>query len=233
MKTRATLLATALLLTAGAGYASAAPKPKPKPLKPVCNLVVDDKGDAGVSGAVPGADGDDIISADIASDGTTLTGVIRTVGLAAVDPQAPMGRSYFVEFTAPGSADVLFLSARTYPTGTKFVYGYSGVDPNTTVNTSYTLGEASGTVDLEKKEVRISAPVKGFVDGAKAKLGKGAKLGTLGAKVYRQGGQGLVPSQNAPTGQRIPLGGFNLLFDDAVGATTYAIGHPSCVAVGK
>ena len=34
MKTRATLLATSLVLTAGAGYASAAPKPKPKP-KPV------------------------------------------------------------------------------------------------------------------------------------------------------------------------------------------------------
>jgi hypothetical protein len=226
MKTRAVLLATSLALVGCAGVASAA---APK-AKPVCNLVQDPAGDAGVSPA-PGADGDDIVSADIATDATTLTGVIRTAALADLDPQAPMGRSYFVEFSVKGSADVLFVSARTYPTGTKFVYGYSGVDPNTGVNTSYTLGDATGVIDAAKKEVRISAPVKGLVDGAKAKLAPGAKLTALGAKVYRQGGQGLVPSQQVGPA-RVPLGGFNLLFDDAAGGS-YVMGTPSCVVVGK
>jgi hypothetical protein len=226
MKARSTLIAASLLALAAAGHASAAPAKA----KPVCNIISDPAGDAGVSPA-PGADGDDIVSADVASDGTTLTGVIRTAALADVDPQAPMGRSYFVEFSVKGSADLLFVSARTYPTGTKFVYGYSGVDPNTGVNTSYTLGEATGVIDVAKKEVRISAPVKGFVDGAKAKLANGTKLGALASRVYRQGGQGLVPSQQVGPA-RVPLGGFNLLFDDAVGGT-YVVGTPSCVVVGK
>lgn len=235
MKARAALLAVSLLVPVGAGVATAAPKPKPKPvpLKPVCNLVVDDKADATYN-MVPGAAGDDIVSADVASDSTLITGVIRVAALAANDPQAPFGRGYFVNFTAPGSPDVLFLSARTYPTGNTFVYGYDGVDPNTGVNTSYTLGSASGVVDTAKGEVRISVPIKDLATGAKANLAKGNKLSGLTAEVFRIAGQGLVPSQSpAPGAPRVPLGGVLLPFDDAVGTTSYALGHPSCVAVGK
>lgn len=230
VKARAALLATALLLPVGAGVATAAPKAKPKPVKPVCNLVVDDTGDAELAG-VPGGTGDDIVSGDVASDGVTVTGVVRTASLAVNDPEWLNGRAYFAEFTAPGSADVLFLQARNYPTGVIYSYGYSGVDPTSGINTSYTLGSATGTIDTAKKEVRISAPVKGFVDGAKAKIAKGSKLSGLGARVYRQGGQGLVPSQTV-NGTRVPLGGFNVLLDEATGSS-YVVGHPSCVAVGK
>ncbi len=232
MKTRATLLATSLLLTAGAGYASAAPKPrpKPKPVKPVCNLVIDDKGDSTYNN-VPGSASDDIVSADVASDGVTITGVVRVAGLTTPDPQAPFGRAFFAEFTAAGSADVLFLSARTYPQGTQFVYGYRGVDPTSGLNTSYTLGAANGVVDTAKGEVRISTPVKGFVDGAKAKLAMGSKLSALTATTWRMAGQGFVPSQSVG-GTRVPLGGLLLPFDDATGGT-YVVGTPSCVAVGK
>ena len=226
MKTRAALLATVVLITGGAGAASAAPKK----VKPVCNLVVDAAGDANLGGA-PGGAGDDITSADIASDGKTLTGVIRMAGLAANDPEWLNGRAYFAEFVAPGSQDVLFVQARAYPTGVIWSYGYSGVDPTSGINTSYTLGTATGVIDVAKKEVRISAPVKGFVDGAKAKLAKGAKLTALGARVYRQGGQGLVPSQEVG-GTRVPLSGLNVLLDDASGSS-YVMGTPSCVVVGK
>jgi hypothetical protein len=232
MKTRATLLATSLLLTAGAGYASAAPaKPKPKP-KPVCNLVVDDKGD-GTYNNVPGADGDDILSADVASDKTTLTGVIRLGSVAANDPQAPLGRAFNVLFTAPGSPDLLFVAARMYPQGAQYVYGYQAVDPDSGINTNYQLGTASGVVDTAKNEIRISAPVKGFVEGAKAKLAPGAKLAGLGAEAYRVAGQGFVPSQVlVPGTPRAPLGGALLPFDAATGGS-YVMGTPSCVAVGK
>jgi hypothetical protein len=227
MKTRATLLAACLVVMAGAGYASAAAKPKP-----VCNLVSDAKGDATYNN-VPGADGDDIVSADVASDGTTITGVLRTAALSSPDPQAPFGRGYFVLFNAPGSANQLFVSARTYPQGAKFVYGSQGVDPNTGVNTSYTLGDATGVVDQAKGEVRMSAPVKGLIDGAKAKLGRGVKLTALTAQTYRMVGQGFVPSQSpAPGAPRVPLGGVLLPFDDAAGGS-YLMGTPSCVVVGK
>lgn len=232
MKATVALLATSLLV-GGAGIASAAPaKPKPAAAAPVCNLVADPKGDAKYNG-VPGAAGDDIVSADVASDATTITGVLRLAGLSASDPNAPFGRGYFVLFSAPSSADQLFVSARTYPQGTKFVYGYQGVDPNSGINTSYTLGDATGVVDTAKGEIRISAPVKGLVDGAKAKLASGVTLKALAATSYRIVGQGFVPSQSpAPGAPRVPLGGFLLPFDDAAGGK-YVMGAPSCVAVGK
>ncbi|MBK5305843.1 MAG: hypothetical protein JJD92_04065 [Frankiaceae bacterium] len=226
MKTRATLLAASLLITGAVGAVSAADAKG----KPVCNLVTDATGDANLGGA-PGGAGDDIVSADFASDGKTLTGVVRMAALAANDPEWLNGRAYFAEFTAPGSPDVLFVQARAYPTGVIWSYGYSGVDPTSGVNTSYTLGQATGVVDVAKKEVRVSAPLKGFIDGAKVKLASGTKLKGIGARVYRQGGQGLVPSQEVG-GTRVPLSGLNVLLDDATGGS-YVIGTPSCVAVGK
>jgi hypothetical protein len=231
MKSRAVLLAASLVLVGTAGYASAAPA-KAKAAKPVCNLVADAKGDAAYNN-VPGADGDDIVSADVASDATTITGVLRTAALTSPDPQAPFGRGYFVLFSAPGSADQLFVSARTYPQGTTFVYGYQGVDPNTGVNTSYTLGQATGVLDAAKSEVRISVPIKALVDGAKAKLAPGTKLSALTAQTYRIAGQGFVPSQSpAPGAPRVPIGGVLLPFDDATGSS-YVMSTPSCVVVGK
>jgi hypothetical protein len=232
VKVRAALCAVALVVPAGAGIAAAAPKPKPKPVKPVCNLVTDPSGDA-VYNNVPGSAGDDILSADVATDSTTLTGVVRLGSVAGNDPQAPLGRAFNVVFTAPGSPDLLFVAARLYPTGSQFVYGYQAVDPDTGVNTNYMLGTAAGVVDATKNEIRISAPVKAFVEGAKAKLAPGAKLSGLGAEAYRIAGQGLVPSQVlVPGTPRAPLGGLLLPFDDAVGAS-YVMGTPSCVAVGK
>ena len=227
MKTRALLLCTSLALVGCAGVASAAPK-----AKPVCNLITDAAGDAGYNN-VPGGDGDDIVSADLATDATTVTGVVRVAGLSTPDPEAPLGRNYTVLFTAPKSADLLFMSARTYPQGTKFIYGYQAEDPNTGVTTNYALGDAAGVVDTAKGEIHISVPVKGFVDGAKAKLAPGTKLAGLSATVERIVGQGFVPSQSpAPGAPRVPLGGFLLAFDDAAGGS-YVMGTPSCVAVGK
>lgn len=227
MKARALLLSSSLLLVGCAGMAAAAPK-----AKPVCNVIADAKGDATYNN-VPGADGDDIVSADLATDATTVTGVVRVAGLSSPDPQAPLGRNYTVLFTAPKSADILFMSARTYPQGTKFVYGYQAVDPTNGINTNYALGDATGAVDAAKGEIHISVPIKGYVDGAKAKLAPGTKLGGLSATVDRVVGQGVVPSQSpAPGAPRVPLGGFLLPFDDAAGGS-YVMGTPSCVAVGK
>jgi hypothetical protein len=227
MKTRALVLSTSLVLVGCAGVAAAAPK-----AKPVCNLIVDAKGDAAYS-QVSGTDGDDIVSADVASNATTITGVVRVAALATPDPQAPLGRNYTVLFSAPKSPDLLFMSARTYPQGTKFLYGYQAVDPNTTVNTNYTLGEATGALDTAKGEIHISVPIKSYVDGAKAKIAPGAKLGGLSASIDRIAGQGFVPSQVlVPGTPRAPLGGLLLPFDDAAGGT-YVMSTPSCVVVGK
>jgi hypothetical protein len=221
MKVRAALLIVSLLPLGAAASAVAATKPKP-----VCQIIKDAAGDAEYNGAVPGADGDDLTSADLASDGKKITAVLRLAAVAANDPMAPLGRGYFVEFGAKGSDSNLFLSARPYPTGTKFVYGYSAPDPNTGINTSYTIGDATGSVSPEKKEVRITAPNTGFAPSG-TKLPKNTKLLTPTATVYRIAGQGLVPSQSV-AGQRVPIGGLLLPFDDATGKN-YTVGALSCV----
>jgi hypothetical protein len=223
MKIRATVLIVALLPLGAATTALAATKPT---AKPVCQIIKDAAGDAEYNGAVPGADGDDLTSADIASDGKKITAVLRMAAVSANDPAAPLGRGYFITFGAKGSDNDLFLSARTYPTGTKFIYGYSAPDPKTGKNTTYTIGEATGSFSPENKEVRITAPNAAFAP-AGTKLPKNTKLLTPAATIYRIAGQGLVPSQEV-AGTRVPIGGLLLPFDDATGKN-YVVGSASCV----
>lgn len=228
MKTTTVLLALAVAATCAAPGAAAATKAKPK-VKSVCTIIKDDVGDASYNN-VPGDGNDDVLSGDLASDAKNITGVIRLGALAQPDPMAPLGQGFFVRFTPRGTDKVLFVSARTYPQGPAFVYGYSADDPATGVNTSYTIGTATGVIDTAKKEVRITAPLSGF-KAAEVKLVPGLKMLSLTAETYRMAGQGFVPSQTVG-GQRVPLGGFLLQFDEGTG-TSYVLGTPSCVKVGK
>lgn len=223
---RLAFLATGLL--AGAtltGLATAAPAPPP-----VCQLIKDAKGDAKYNN-VPGDGSVDITSADVASDGKTVTAVVRVDKLTVPNPQSPLGQAWFLKFNVKGAPEILFLSARQYPQGNAFVYGYTAEDPNTGINTSYTLGTATGALDTAKNEIRISVPAEKFKD-AKAKLTKGTKLTGLLADSWRIAGQGAVPSQNVGGVARVPLGGFLLPFDTAEGKT-YTVGTRSCVVLGK
>ena len=230
MKVR-TCLVLVPLLALGGGAASAQAAVAPRK---VCKIVVDPAGDAGVSPVTtgpkaPASQNEDITSADLSSDGRTLTGVIRTAGLTVPDPMAPLGQGFYIEFAAKGVANVLFLAARTYPQGTTFVYGYSAPDPTSGLTTSYTIGTAKGVVDTAKKEVRISAPNAGFAK-AGTKLPKGVKLSSVAVKTQRILGQSVVPSQSV-AGTRVPVGGLLLTVDDATGSN-YVVGTPSCVRPG-
>jgi hypothetical protein len=219
-------LATAATLAAiGAVPAEAA---KPKPPKPVCNLVVDDKGDATAS-TVPGDTSVDIVGGDFASNAKQITAIIRVDKLVNPNPQAPLGQSYFATFTVKGLADTLTLSAGLYPTGNQFQFGYQAKDPKTDVNTSYTLGDATGSVDLAKGELRISADIAKFPQAKSLKVG--GQVTALGLEARRVYGQRKVPSQDTPAGVRVPLGGVTLTFDTAAGKK-YTLGAPSCVKVG-
>lgn len=221
MRIRACLLASAVALTGVvAGTASAAPS---------CNLIVDAKGDD-TAVATPSDASSDLVSGDVASDGTTLTAVIRTDKLANPNPRAPFGQSFFMVFSVKGAADPLFVSAGLYPTGNEFTFGYQGVDPTNGLNTSYSLGEGTGIVDLAKSEVRVHIPLAGFAE--RAKLAKGAKLSGLIAESRVLFGQRVVKSQSVGPSPRIPAGGVTLTVDTAEGKS-YNLGDASCVAVGK
>ncbi len=77
-----------------AGGAVAAPAP-------VCNLVVDDKGDT-ESAPFPASDTIDITSADVASDGETLTAVLRVAKYTANETATIYGKRYIVAFEGAG-----------------------------------------------------------------------------------------------------------------------------------
>ncbi|HUR13004.1 MAG TPA: hypothetical protein VM097_00785 [Mycobacteriales bacterium] len=206
----------------------AAAAPAVSKVRPVCRLVSDARGDAGSAAVsqVPGGDTDDLLSADIASDGRTVTAVLRLADVQVPDPMSPGGRAYAFYFQLRGSATRYALTARTYPTGTRYHYGYLAKDAAT--NTYLTLlGEATGSVSTATDQVRVHAPAAGFRVPA---LRRGTALTELSAITYRWVGQGLVGNQDAGP-VVIPLLGVGLVFDEATG-DRYVIGTPSCVRPG-
>lgn len=225
MRLAAGLLAAATVTAVAAVPASAAPKPKPKPVPKVCNIIADDPGDASNASQIPSDDSQDIIGGDFASNGKKLTGIIRLKSLAQQNPRAPLGQAYYVLFKIRGSDDVLTLSAGLFPTGNEFTYGYQGKDPNTDVNTSYTLGKAAG--EVKGNEIFITADIAAFPQ--KALLKNGNSVTELTAEARGVYGQRVVPSQQVGPA-RAPLGGVTLTFDTATGKP-YVLGNPSCVAI--
>jgi hypothetical protein len=159
-------VATVAPLLAGVGAAHAAKKPPVK--RPVCNLIPDSAGDGsdlGVGGLHgPNDPNLDILSADVATNATTLTAVIRVAGFSATSDTAPTGRAYDLVFHA----------------GTKNVLVRALV--NATGNT-WAGGAGTGTVDTAAKEVRISVPLAKLPVPIKV----GDKLTELQASTWRWG----------------------------------------------
>ena len=136
------LVASTLCVPAIAAHATVTKKHRPKP---VCKLVTDRSGDAkgtGTALTTPSSDANlDIISADVATNATTLTGVVRVSKLATSDSTAPAGWQYQVVFSVGGYTDTV-----------EVVVGPSG--------TSWNGGKGTGKIDAAKKEVRISVPLR-------------------------------------------------------------------------
>lgn len=186
MTIRKTLAATAALsLLFGVPAATAAVKKKPKP---VCNLVKDAKSDATDNGtsavATPNDPNLDIITADVASNTKTVTGVIRLAALDGQGSTSPTGAAYTMSFLVKGT--VVVLRAYVSPAGETFADG---------------TGKAlTGKVDRAKKEIRIHAPIASLPVQFKAK----DKITEIKAQSARWVGSspvslGLVDSGISPT----------------------------------
>jgi hypothetical protein len=210
MRIRPALTLALLPVLLAAGAATAAPKPKP-----VCNLVTDVAGDGTGflltdRNYLPNDPNLDLVSGDVATQGRTITAVIRTAELALSDSASPTGRAYYANFTVGGAQ--LFLSAALDGAGAAT---YSGGFIDTR---RQSLGAATGVVDVAKKEVRISAPLALFTDHAKIK--DGVKILDLNLLAQRYIGDrsaaGVTPSA-----------------DEALAGKSYTAGAPSCVTVGK
>jgi hypothetical protein len=195
---------------AAAGTAVAATKPKPKP---VCKLVTDAAGDASLSTAAPippNEPGLDITSADIAANAKVLTAVFRLASLETPST-APFGYSAVMYFNVPTSDNALYFRYGNSPlTGPVAEFGWD----NPAADGGLTpLGDAAVVVDQAKKEVRMSAPLKGFVDQATIKLG--TKITGLTVNTSRD------------------LVALLVYADLAESAKSYVVGQPSCVVPGK
>jgi hypothetical protein len=214
-----------LLLVVLPGHALAAPAA-------VCRVIPDVAGDAAYHPlgplsdvpALPGTVDDDLLSADVASDGRRLTAVWRMRRAGGSDAAAPLGRYYTLVFDVRGKGS-WFLSARAFPTGTQYVYG-DFVQQTRVHSYPRVLGTARGRIDPARGVVTVDAPASTIAGG----LRRGTSLLTLRAGAGRLVGQGVVASRQV-AGQDVPLSGIGLGFDDASG-NKYVVGTRSCVRPG-
>jgi hypothetical protein len=218
MKLARPALAVALVATvAASGVATAAVKKKPAP-KPVCNLVTDAPDDAELQAPLPTDSSLEILSADLASDAKNITTVIRLKSVSS-DGTGQLGRDVQINFDAPGAVAPLWIgyNSSVYG-GDAFQYGVIGQgDAGSTSPT----GDAVGTIDTAKNEIRMTVPVSAFLELGNVK--PGAKLSNL--TVSSSQVVGVAPN---PTG----VYAFNsVAVDDATGKS-YVAGYPSCVKPG-
>lgn len=201
-------VAFAAASVAAAGIASAAPK------APSCNLLLDDKGDAKFLGAAPNDPNLDIVSGDVASDAKTVTSVLRVASFAATDPQAPLGRGYYVLFTAPGSEFPIYFNMQITPDLTRFAWGT--LETLASGSGRYVKkGGATGAIDEAKGEIRVSVPMA-ELKGVATKLQPGKTLTDLKA------------SATVVLGTSV-TGGLVSTVDSAESTKPYVAGSPSCV----
>ncbi|MCU1590745.1 MAG: hypothetical protein JWP11_2001 [Frankiales bacterium] len=224
--TVAVLVCASVAVAGAAGAAS-----KPAPPAPVCNLLTDAAGDG--NGIDPGSpvpaqsggpsnDALDIVSADVASDAKTITGVVRVKKLAATSSSAPSGMTWSVYFTV--DTTTFSLSAHSDPTG---AITFDAAHSATGVNSLYGPG-VTGIFDTAKSEVRISAPRDLFA--AESALKPGTKLTALTANA---GPEVAIPDKAGAFGGGAILEGALYYADTASGGKDYVAGAPSCVVPGK
>jgi hypothetical protein len=225
----AALLAVALTAT-GVGTAQAATKAKPAPK--ACNIVQDPTGDtfafrsqeqAGVF--APAEAAFDITSADIASDGKVVTAVVRVKALSTSIQTSPQGAGYSFDFLLPTS-DMSGSLRAVLINGQAPYFEATYKDPSIPNSPSTFLGTATGSVDMKKNEVHITAPV-----GLFSVLGA-MKKNTLiqPADDAASAGRAVPPSPGV-AGQ--PVATRFVFADVAAPLKSIRVGAPSCVTPGK
>jgi hypothetical protein len=227
MRVRALLLSCVAATTAMAVGAQAAP------VKKACNLVADKAGDVNnditVEGqkapaSFPASESLDLVGGDLASNGTSITGVLK---LAKIDPdeQAVINRRYVLKFKPAGSKYPLLLAVLVDATGETFFFGW--FDPATG---TYNYPGTTATGAITGNTISISAKLADMA--AVPEVGKvkpGTRISGIEAYAFRR-----YPAPSATVGVPPSAGaGFKVAeADAATSKQTYVAGQASCVKLG-
>lgn len=207
MRARTAIVAAAVLACA-APQAFAAPKA-------VCLLVVDAAGDGTTAGVVPNRDSLDILSADVATGGRNLVGVLRLASVAS-DPTIVTGVTYTLGWRS-GAADQAFRYIQ-YADGTTL----AEFDPNTEFNASG--DEVSAKVRLDSATNSLIWTVGRKSNPALAK--RGARFVGFTATAVPGANLGANPA-SVSFSANIDAG--NIEGDTASSGRSYTDLTPSCV----
>lgn len=197
-------------LTSAPAFAASKPK-----VKPMCNQVTDDAGDPYIVRQAPSQtqaeDALDILSADTATNGSSMTVVIRVKKLADPPTTSPTGATYQMTFNVGDEAALYYVAVSTGPSGLYSEFGTREQLPAVT-SVATVLGNPTAKLDMAKNEIRATFPLSLF---GSVKLIKGK---TKIAPVETTAGRGAH--------------GKGVFADDAVGGKNYVAGSLSCVKVG-
>ncbi len=230
---RPALALVAVAAVMASGVAQAAPAKGKKPAPPVCNLIEDTKSDTFLVRSQdsqkaygPQEDALDLVSEDVASDGVTLTAVVRVVKLATRVGSAPGGTDYRVQFTIPGqdgTKENFVLNARTDSSGAPSFLLALRTIVGASQSVSQKVADATGAFDLAKNEVHISVPVASVKSGSNV-------LGKDGLLLF----SGLDQTSSRSTFVNPATGTATATFADVTATEkSYKVGTPSCVVPGK
>jgi hypothetical protein len=224
------VLPVALLVTGALAVpAHAAPRK-------VCHLLGPNSGFLNSRG-VPYSHPLHIRSADIASNRTHLTAVVRVKDLG--DPLlGPTGESFGFKFSRHAEENY-FLTAMSWQSGEPvFSAGmYSepfDPQPNQVSSPTYTtFGRVKGVVDVAKDEVRITVPLSLLRKHPAHSLKRGAKVTYLSADTATWYGVERPEAASALPPEARTGVGYSGAFTYGSTRITYTLGAPSCVAVGR
>jgi hypothetical protein len=231
VRSRLALVPVLALVAVIAPGAHAATKAK---VAPSCNTIADPKGDTfavrsqdGAGAYGPQEDGLDITSGDLASDGTTVTAVVRIAKLSRSIALSPTGITTGVEFLI-GTSDTVVRLQAVLVSGQPDRFEVTEIASDATPNTPSTyVGEVKGVVDLAKNEVRISAPASLLAPYGPVKPG---------VKLFPNDAQSATASRAVPpitTTPGQPASTRGPFADIAAGGKPVVVGAPSCVVPGK
>jgi hypothetical protein len=175
-------------------------------------------------------------SADVASNRTHLTAVIRVVDLG--DPAlAATGEMFDFMFSRHREENYI-LTVASWQTGEpEFWAGMSSEPfspyPNQVAAPTMTwFGRVTGVVDVAKDEVRITVPLSLLRKHPAHSLKRGAKVSYLAALTYTMYGVQQPEAAGLPPQTPAALG-YGGEFEYGSTRITYTLGAPSCVAVGR